>query len=498
MTNFIAFALYFIPQIMDEQIKKLVEQYEQLIETGEPFYMDGSTLMDIEEYYEKNGNTYEAEQVMRLAHKLHPDNAEVNTVRAYRLKARGKWSEAETIIADIPDQNAREVQLFWAEWFAAENNPDKAEAIVKKNLPETHTDERWDWYLDLSEIFFDYGFYQRTSHWLEQIPSTYSLRTRVDELLGNTYYQLQAFEKSIEAFTRLTDADPCNALGWTMLADASQKNGNLEECNTYCDYALAIDCQSVHAMGLKLFATFGTNKYDEGIELYQEFANKMPDDYVIRMYAGEQLLARGNYANALEPLQEAFRLCPLENPDRARLISDQLYTLANLKQFDKAIEVMHILASQGNPNATSYYHLADIFFETGNPKEAVQMLEKYLTASICEEKDYVNIIQMLIANKCLAPAATIWNKLGNICFSEEFAYIYLHLAYAFREMQNPILYVQSIQQALEQGTLLGYKRLKEFYQVSSADEVLAYAISESRTWISDNSTGSHKASDSAS
>lgn len=159
---------------------------------------------------------------------------------------------------------------------------------------------------------------------------------------------------------------------------------------------------------------------------------------------------------------------------------------------------MHILASQGNPNATSYYHLADIFFETGNPKEAVQMLEKYLTASICEEKDYVNIIQMLIANKCLAPAATIWNKLGNICFSEEFAYIYLHLAYAFREMQNPILYVQSIQQALEQGTLLGYKRLKEFYQVSSADEVLAYAISESRTWISDNSTGSHKASDSAS
>lgn len=476
---------------MDNNISKLVEQYEQLLSSGEPFYMDASTLMDIEEYYEKFGRTFDAEQVMRVAHKLHPDNAEVNTVRAYRLKAQGKWTEAETIIADIPDQKSREVQLFWAEWYVAEGKPEEAESIIKINLPETETAEQYDWYLDLGEIFFDYGFYQRACNWLEQIPLTYSLRTRVDELLGNLYYQQQNFSKSVEAFTRLTDADPYSAQGWTMLADANQKNGNLDECNTCCDYALAIDNQSAHAMGLKLFATFGTNQFDEGLELYQEFVNKLPDDYVIRMYTGEQLLAKGQYIHALELLQESYRLCPPENPDRARLISDQVYTLANLKEFKKATEIMQIVATQGNSNGAIYYHLADIFLETGNTEEAVKMLEQYIATNICEEKDFVNIIQTLIEHKCFLPAAALWTKLAYFEFSEEYAYIYMHLAYAFREMKTPVHYIHSLNQALEQGSCATYRRLKEFYQASSPEEILTRAIAESRTWFPSSHSNSN-------
>lgn len=78
---------------MNKYLKEAIEQYEQRIESGEPFYMDASVLMDIEEYYEKEGKNYEAERLMRFAEKLHPDSEDVLVVKAYRLKTRGNGAK---------------------------------------------------------------------------------------------------------------------------------------------------------------------------------------------------------------------------------------------------------------------------------------------------------------------------------------------------------------------------------------------------------------------
>ena len=88
---------------MNKYLKEAIEQYEQKIESGEPFYMDASVLMDIEDYYEKEGKSYDAERLMRFAEKLHPDSEDVLVVKAYRLKLSGKWSEALSLIKSIPN-----------------------------------------------------------------------------------------------------------------------------------------------------------------------------------------------------------------------------------------------------------------------------------------------------------------------------------------------------------------------------------------------------------
>ena len=67
---------------MNKYLKEAIEQYEQKIESGEPFYMDASVLMDIEDYYEKEGKSYDAERLMRFAEKLHPDSEDVLVVKA--------------------------------------------------------------------------------------------------------------------------------------------------------------------------------------------------------------------------------------------------------------------------------------------------------------------------------------------------------------------------------------------------------------------------------
>lgn len=58
-----------------------------------------------------------------------------------------------------------------------------------------------------------------------------------------------------------------------------------------CDYALAIDENNQRAMSLKVFATFAIPDHTKGLKLCLEYMRKVPNDYSIRMYAGEQLYA---------------------------------------------------------------------------------------------------------------------------------------------------------------------------------------------------------------
>ena len=107
---------------MDKYLQEAMEEYERHIESGVPFYMDASVLMDIEEQYEKQGRAYDAERLMRFAEQLHPDSEEEMVVKAYRLKAQNKWAEALAIVADIPNRESRDVQIFLAEWETAGEN----------------------------------------------------------------------------------------------------------------------------------------------------------------------------------------------------------------------------------------------------------------------------------------------------------------------------------------------------------------------------------------
>ena len=324
-------------EVSDEQIlgivakevktrKDAIAEYEQKIETGEDFYMDASTLMDIEEYYEKNNRKYDAERLMRFAEKLHPDNEEVLVVKAYQLKGDGKWNEAMGIIKGIANQANRDVQLFYIEWDVACSRLDKAEVRTQHNLPAVMNDNDYDWYLDLGEIYLDYGFQKRALKYLEQIPKNYQFRSRADELIAEAYFQSQNYDKSIEAANRQVDINPYDAISWSQLADIQQKCGLYQECIQSCDYALAIDDTNQRAMSLKVFATFATQNTEEGLKLCIKYAHLCPNDYSLRMYAGEQLYARHREKEALQSLQDALRLCPPENPDHLRITTDLVYT----------------------------------------------------------------------------------------------------------------------------------------------------------------------------
>lgn len=400
-----------MPKDMEQYLKQAIEEYERNIAQGENFYMDASVLMDIEEFYEKQGKRYEAEQLMRYAEKLHPDSEDVMVVKAYRARAMGNWSEGLNIIRHIPNQQNKDVQLFYAEWDVASGRLDKAERRIEDCIPQEMTIDDYDWILDMGEMMLDYGYQERALKYLQKIPQKYPLRTRVDELIADAYFQQQRYDESIKAANRVVDATPYDANAWAQLADIQQKCQKYAESIQSCDYALAIDSNHQRAMSLKVFATFASGDCKKGISLCLEYMKIIPNDYSIRMYAGEQLYALGKIEEARQPLQDALRLCPLENPDRVRLINDLVYYNLSLNNINEAEELMLSLTMLGNTNASLYIQLANICSELKKETLALSCYYKAIHSPSIDENDLLIILQLLINKQNYTDALPLWHDI---------------------------------------------------------------------------------------
>lgn len=421
---------------MEKYLKQVIEEYEKNIESGNNFYMDASVLMDIEEYYEKNGKHFDAERLMRFAEKLHPESEEVLVVKGYRAKVVGKWREGLDIIRSIPNQQNRDVQLFYAEWDVASGRIDKAIKRVEDSMPPTLSNDDYDWLLDLGEMLLDYGYHQRALKYLTQIPQNYSLRSQVDELIADAYYQMQMFDKSIEVANSLVDANPYDANSWAQLADIQQKCQKYKDCIQSCDYALAIDENNQRAMSLKVFATFALSDYDKGLALCLKYMHAIPNDYSIRMYAGEQLYGLSRIDEAEGVMQDALRLCPIENPDHIRIINDLVYLYIQKNEFDKAEEIFLSLCMLGNSLSTLHVQLGNICYELKKQTAALGCYYKAIHSKTLDETELITIIQQLIAHGVYEEAAPLWNDIACLQLKTSQPSLPAYLAYAMYKLNN--------------------------------------------------------------
>lgn len=421
---------------MDKYLEEAIEEYEQNIESGVSFYMDAPILMDIEEYYEKNERPYDAERIMRFAEKLHPDSEDVLVVKAYRLKSAGKWSQALDTVRRIPNQESRDVQLFFMEWDVAMARIDKAEKRLNETLRQCLPPEDESLLLDYAEILADYGYNVRALKCLSRVSQHSSLRKRADELVGDICSQLGQHEESIAAFTRLVDADPYDSVSWTQLAEAQYKAKRYADSLESSDYALAIDDSNMRARLFKLYSLCAMKRFAEALHQYEEYAKDGSEDYAMHMLLGEELVSQERYTEARKPLQEALRLCPMECPDRVRVVSALAMVFIAYGKNDEACELMLTLVSCGSQPAELFMQLADFFIDFHNVQAAVDMFHRIMCLHEYTAKDIAGIVQCLVKNSIYEPAATLWHAFAKLRLDEDIQFLYAYIAYAMAKLKD--------------------------------------------------------------
>lgn len=473
---------------MDKELQDAINEYERHLETGEPTFLSPQTLMDIEEYYENANRAYDAEEIMRYAERQYPDSEDVLIVKAYRFKARGQWSEATKIIDALPNQEHREVILFRLEGDIASGRSDEAiSAFEAMQLPDDE-EERNDWYLDMGELCLDYGYFDDAIRLLGRIPSTYGLYNRALELTGDAYYQLQEYDRSIDTFNKLTDLNPYDSVTWGQLAEIQQKAGRYEDSLTSCDYALAVDETNQRAMNLKLFATLTLGRFDEGLKLYHVFTRKMPDDYAIRMYVGEQYVSRGQYELALRPLEEALKLSPVDSPDRQRIISSLITAEAGTGNGERILPILLTQVITGREDFDVIMEGAEALLSRQFVGEAIRLLDYGLTNAAAVHPDYyphalLRILRFLCTNNLYQEAMPLWKRMAATSDLDElYRHAYAYFALAMYIGQDKQLFEFNFLRAMKHCPMALLDLLGSKLHANDIDTLLTHAQEEMKKW----------------
>lgn len=412
------FPLYFTPLPLhsiimpnpDHSLQALIEEYERLIASGEPFYMEAESLIDILEYYIKQGKLEEADDCLRIALRLHPDNDDLLLTKAYRLKDRLRWQEAEEIIHQLSEPNEKEVALFYIEKMLCKLDANSAEKIFTETYKIKGDEFGVEFHVDYIELLLDYGLYDRALRRLKALPDGYQDQKHLYELQGEAYCNLRSFDAAIDAINKMIDLDPYDDISWVQLAEVQYKAEKFEEAVDSCDYALTINADNSRATRIKILSLIGLRKSAEASTLVQDFLNSNPDDYLVYLLLAEQMGGLRLYDTSIRLFREAALRCPQDSVDHLRIVTHLSSVLLYAERYEEALETMMSANSANIDVQDVRLQIAEAALAQKQTSVALTIIRRGLEDPT-DQDHLLRYTFLLGRNKIYKEAATIWQRL---------------------------------------------------------------------------------------
>ena len=445
-----------------EELQSLVREYHNnLSGVSIPFWMEVPDFLDILDHFEQTQQTVEAEICLRIALRMHPDNAEILMRKVYRLKNDGRWHDAEALVNQIADQDNLDVQFFLAEkalselrFFDANTIYENLIAREKENVAQEFGEQIEeqtsldDLYLEIAELFLDYGSEVFAKKFLQLLDKTSPLYPRVQLLESEILMSYGTPFYGIEQVEQVIDEDPYNVDAWVLRAELANDIKDYPKCLEAAEYALAIFPKHPKALRMKAIAALGLEKWNTVLKVYKTYHDIEPNDYTMSLSVGEIYLNRNKIPQARAALQHAMKNCASDNPDKQRIALDLAMSYAMEGDIRKAYVCVATLSSLGVPHDEMLLQAVRVAITYGFLPFAAELLRmRNLEVPIADERN-VQLAQLLHESQLHSDFKTNWEELFQANFPAE-SEVQAYRAYAAVKLQNKQVFVDSFAAALQ-------------------------------------------------
>lgn len=480
-----------------EELQSLVREYHNnLSGVSIPFWMEVPDFLDILDHFEQTQQTVEAEICLRIALRMHPDNAEILMRKVYRLKNDGRWHDAEALVNQIEDQDNLDVQFFLAEkalselrFFDANTIYENLIAREKENVAQEFGEQLEeqtsldDLYLEIAELFLDYGSEVFAKKFLQLLDKTSPLYPRVQLLESEILMRYGTPFYGIEQVEQVIDEDPYNVDAWVLRAELANDIKDYPKCLEAAEYALAISPKHPKALRMKAIAALGLEKWNTVLKVYKTYHDIEPNDYTMSLSVGEIYLNRNKIPQARAALQHAMKNCASDNPDKQRISLDLAMSYAMEGDIRKAYVCVATLSSLGVPHDEMLLQAVRVAITYGFLPFAAELLRmRNLEVPIADERN-VQLAQLLHESQLHNDFKTNWEELFQANFPAE-SEVQAYRAYAAVKLQNKQVFLDSFAAALQhQPSLLQqlfYTDYKNIPLHQIADLVVAEVFSRNK------------------
>ena len=445
-----------------EELQSLVREYHNnLSGVSIPFWMEVPDFLDILDHFEQTQQTVEAEICLRIALRMHPDNAEILMRKVYRLKNDGRWHDAEALVNQIADQDNLDVQFFLAEkalselrFFDANTIYENLIAREKENVAQEFGEQLEeqtsldDLYLEIAELFLDYGSEVFAKKFLQLLDKTSPLYPRVQLLESEILMRYGTPFYGIEQVEQVIDEDPYNIDAWVLRAELANDIKDYPKCLEAAEYALAISPKHPKALRMKAIAALGLEKWNTVLKVYKTYHDIEPNDYTMSLSVGEIYLNRNKIPQARTALQHAMKNCASDNPDKQRISLDLAMSYALEGDIRKAYVCVATLSSLGVPHDEMLLQAVRVAITYGFLPFAAELLRmRNLEVPIADERN-VQLAQLLHESQLHSDFKTNWEELFQANFPAE-SEVQAYRAYAAVKLLNKQVFIDSFAAALQ-------------------------------------------------
>lgn len=287
----------------NEQFRKSLTAYEDMLASGKHEEFDAETLTDIAEYYSMEQRTDDANRCIQYALSFYPDSVDPQIFLSRQQMFANNEAKAWFICRRISDQNDREVLFLKAELYFYFNKTEQGFQLLMKAYSECDEEqEAADLLYDSICLCRDYELNQKALEWVMLLRSEHPDYADIDVLEAEVRNVLGEHEAAIRLAEGYLENNPYDTHAWMQLAEAHLMMEHYEEATEAVDYVLAIDSENAEALIMRGNILFDTEHPHEAHEYYTRFLGYFPNDERVRYLDAECLMDMGQYEAAMRRL----------------------------------------------------------------------------------------------------------------------------------------------------------------------------------------------------
>lgn len=387
-----------------ERVKLTVNRYEEMVRNQDRYFFDVEALVRILDFYAEKGEYIKALEVVKYSFSLHPNSVDLMMKQAHLFALTGQDQRALETLDKVEQISPYDIDLHLVRGniFNTLGNYEEALRCFSKALAVA--ENRDEVYFSIAITYHNMQDFTRAIENFKkalQINSGYELAM---EELTACFSMNGQLDEGLAYYKELIDRDPYSYAAWYNLGDIHCRLGQYEASLHAFDYCLLIrdDFAPAYLDQAHVLAMLG--HFEQAIQKYQQTFEYFNPDGITYFNIAECYEKLEKMDDARTFYKKAVRLLPemaqawygialtlefeerwyeaihyvkkaLEkdpgNPEYLLLLGDCEFNLNNLNE---AFECYRQVTVDEPTFIDGWVSLSDFYIETGNPQEAVNVM----------------------------------------------------------------------------------------------------------------------------
>ncbi len=394
----------------NDDVQEDLERYKKMVSAEKELYFDVHQIENIHEFYLEKNLLEEADKILDIGLRQHPNATSLLLKKASALSDKGKLQEAEVILEKLTKlENSNPDVFLTLGWnYLKQKNIKKAVDNFETAVSVAFDDEE-DILFEVGFNLSQEGYFKEALPFLQKSNEKYPGNENVLFELAFIYDKTGNLDRSIQCYNDLLDINSFSENAWYNLGIVYSKKEEFTKAFQAYEFTLAINPNHPEAH-FNLGNSFAhSGMFDKALDQYLEHAALSSDTTLTYQYIADCW-------EQLEDYDMAIRFYTLvvkkqkENPDAWYGMGT---ALMGKNDFSNAIQALDQAISIEPLSPDYWFAHARCLFEMGKREDAIKSLENGLNLDPEETAAWIELFKLKLITEDFFEPVTFINSLLN-------------------------------------------------------------------------------------